>query len=220
MRSERVGRTLLVALAVALFCSLVVSAAVTFLRPIQLAWEEIERNRVLLELAGLLDTAGEVSDREAALRFREIEALAVALPGGGEVTIWLRSEDGAPVRVILPVEGHGMWAPMRGFIALQGDCATVAGIAITAHGETPGIGDRIENPRWRASWVGLRVFDSAGRVALAPGADAADDLGHRFDAISGATVTVNAVVAMARRWLGEEGYGPLLARCRAGEAWQ
>lgn len=212
MSTERFGRTLVVAFAVALFCSLVVSAAVTFLRPIQLAWAEIERNRVVLELAGLLKAADAASDREVALRFREIEALKVELWDGTRAELFLHGE-GASRRLVLPVEGDGMWAPISGYIALEGDCNTVAGLTFTEHGETPGIGDRIMNPAWRASWVGKQAFDRAGNVALGPGGDPA----HGFDAISGATVTVNAVTRMVARHLGDEGYGPFLARCRAGE---
>lgn len=220
MSTERIGRTLLVATAVALFCSLVVSAAVTYLRPIQVAWAEIERNRVILELAGLLETADAGPDREAAMRFREIETLRIDLASGlpeGSTPVYLRMDGRAPGRVILPIEGQGMWAPIHGFVALEGDCNTVAGIAFHQHGETPGIGDRIEDPAWRASWVGKQAFDQNGRVALAPGDGPGDDPVHGFDAISGATVTVDAITRMVANWLGAEGYGPFLERCRAGE---
>jgi len=38
------------------------------------------------------------------------------------------------------------------------------------------------------------------------------------DAISGATLTANGVENMVHFWLGEQGYGPLLARLRDGGA--
>ena len=51
------------------------------------------------------------------------------------------------------------------------------------------------------------------RLQAAP--DAAD---FHVDAISGATLTSNGVENMVHFWLGEQGYGPFLARLRNGGA--
>jgi Na+-transporting NADH:ubiquinone oxidoreductase subunit C len=37
---------------------------------------------------------------------------------------------------------------------------------------------------------------------------------HRVDGLSGATITARGVGAALRYWLGEEGFGPYLARLR------
>jgi Na+-transporting NADH:ubiquinone oxidoreductase subunit C len=260
MSSESIGRTLLVAAGVALFCSVMVSAAVIYLRPMQLAWAEIGRNRVIVGLAGLLEEPQQASDREVAARFLELDVLLVDLASGRAdrdrdalryapretgtlardgvdipadldraqlgrrsrlAPAYLRIDEGVLRTVILPIHGQGMWAPIHGYLALEGDCSTVAGIAFDEHGETPGVGDRIEAPGWRATWTGLRAMGPAGEVLLAPrdggraGADPGP--GSEFDAISGATVTVNAVTRIVQYWLGPHGFGPFLARCRAGE---
>jgi len=259
MTEERLGRTLLVAATVALLCSLMVSAAVIYLRPVQLAWAKIERNRVILELAGLVEAAEPGSDREVAVRFRDLDVLlidlergqpdksrdalsydpldpltlaadGIAIPDSLDIArlgqrsryapVYLRLDDGAASHVILPLHGQGMWAPIHGFIALEGDCNTVVGIAIHEHAETPGIGDQIHSRQWRDSWVGKQAFDPGGRVMLAAigsGHLAADqEAAHGFDAISGATVTVNSVSNMVAYWLGGHGFGPFLADCRSG----
>lgn len=259
MSRERIGRTVLVAASVALACSLVVSTVVIYLRPMQLAWVELDRNRVILDLAGLAPDAGDFSDREVAARFRELDVVlidlatgwpdsnfdpllydprdarnlapGVAIPQELDIAklgrranlapVYLRVENGSVRYLILPLWGQGMWAPMRGLLALRGDCNTVAGIDIYEHGETPGIGDRIDLAKWRASWSGRKAFGPDGRVMLAARGSgrlsAGEEAAHAFDAISGATVTVNAVSRMVRYWLGEHGFGPFLARCRSGE---
>lgn len=260
MSGESMGRTLLVATGVALFCSLMVSAAVIYLRPVQMAWEEIGRNRVILLLAGRAGEAGELSDREVALRFGEMEVLLIELAEGrpdqaGDplrydardpatlakdgvdipedmdlaelgrrarlAPVYLDLDHGAVQRLILPLWGQGMWAPINGFLAFEPDCQTVAGIAIFEHGETPGIGDRISGREWQASWAGLQAFGPDGAMLLAPKGSgrpaASQSEAQRFDAISGATVTVNAVSSMVQYWLGDHGFGPFLANCRAGK---
>ena len=257
MNGESLPRTLAVALGVALFSSLLVSVTAVTLRPAQLAWAEIGRNRVIVELAGLLPEGAEAPDRVVATRYATLEARLVDLASGAFVDgvdpltfdaetasrdpdrsvavaeghdpaglgrrervapVWLVPGATGIERVVLPVRGKGMWSTIHGFVALDGGGRTVQGIAFHEHGETPGIGDRIERPDWRQSWVGKQVYDEAGAVALhpAPPEVAADDP-HAFDAITGATVTVTSVTRLVDYWLGEDGYGPFLARLHAGE---
>lgn len=127
-----------------------------------------------------------------------------------------RDADGGIERVILPVHGYGLWSTMFGFLALEPDLNTVAGIGFYEHGETPGLGGEIENPRWQANWEGKRLFDEQGRFALrierGQVPDGASNLEHRVDGISGATLTTRGVNNMLRFWLGERGYGPYLER--------
>ena len=65
-------------------------------------------------------------------------------------------------KVIVPVRGYGLWSTLHGFMALEGDANTVVGLGFYQHGETPGLGGEVDNPLWKASWVGKRVYN-AGR---------------------------------------------------------
>ena len=73
MNVDTPSRTLMVAAGVALFCSVMVSLAVNFLRPTQLGLQLLERNRAILEAAELLPP-GDVADRELVARFLELDA--------------------------------------------------------------------------------------------------------------------------------------------------
>ena len=119
-------------------------------------------------------------------------------------------------RIVLPVYGRGMWSTIYGFVSLGPDFATVTGVRFHEHGETPGIGDRIQDPRWTASWAGKRAYDDAGAVVLRIGT-AGGDPATAVDAITGATVTVSAVDRLVRFWLGPAGFGPFVAALRAEE---
>ncbi len=79
---ESVARTLGVAAGVAIFCSLFVSSAVLWLRPIQLAYASIERNRAVVEAAGLVELGAELDEREIVDRFLELETRIVDLETG------------------------------------------------------------------------------------------------------------------------------------------
>jgi Na+-transporting NADH:ubiquinone oxidoreductase subunit C len=123
-------------------------------------------------------------------------------------------------QLVLPVEGKGLWSTLYGFLSIDADTSTVRGIAFYQHGETPGLGGEIDNPRWRALWQGRRVLDDQGsiRIQVIKGrAGSAADDPHRVDGLSGATLTGNGVTHLTRFWLGDEGYGPYLERFREEE---
>jgi len=118
-------------------------------------------------------------------------------------------------KLILLIVGKGLWSTLYGYLALERDLVTIAGIVFYQQGETPGLGGEIANPRWQAQWRGKRAYDDRGRVAirLVKGGAASP---YGVDALSGATLTTRGVERAVRYWLGPEGYGPYLARLRSG----
>jgi Na+-transporting NADH:ubiquinone oxidoreductase subunit C len=133
----------------------------------------------------------------------------------GEVFL-ARDDSGKLSNVILPVHGYGLWSTMYGFLALEPDLNTIAGISFFEHGETPGLGGEIENPGWQEGWVGTQLRDDEGnlafRVSRGRTPEGVADADYRIDGLSGATITANGVENLVRFWMGEEGYGPYLAR--------
>lgn len=120
--------------------------------------------------------------------------------------------------IILPIQGYGLWSTMYGYLALEKDAQTVAGITFYEHGETPGLGGEIENPRWRARWEGRRAFDDEGNVKLRVIKGAAgppDEDPYRVDGLSGATITSRGVSHTLAFWLGPAAFGPYLKAHRA-----
>jgi Na+-transporting NADH:ubiquinone oxidoreductase subunit C len=130
----------------------------------------------------------------------------------------VRNEDGSLRSVILPVHGYGLWSTMYGYLALEADANTVVGLNFYQQGETPGLGGEIVNPDWRAQWPGKKVYDESGEpvIRLAKGGvgPATPDAEHKVDALSGATLTSNGVTQMMKYWLGDQGFGPFLAKLR------
>jgi Na+-transporting NADH:ubiquinone oxidoreductase subunit C len=136
--------------------------------------------------------------------------------------VYLVESDGQVEKVILPVHGYGLWSTMYGFLALSGDGQEVLGLIFYQHAETPGLGGEIENPRWLDRWVGKKVYGPEGEVRLQVvrgGVDAGSQWADwSIDGLSGASLTADGVSNMVRYWLGEQGFGPFLARLREGGA--
>ena len=117
-------------------------------------------------------------------------------------------------KLILPVYGKGLWSTLYGFLALDSDLQNITGITFYQHGETPGLGGEVDNPRWKNQWRGKRAFDSHGKVIIKIIRGAIDPLtanaSHQIEGLSGATITSRGVNNLVTYWLGETGYGPFL----------
>lgn len=124
-------------------------------------------------------------------------------------------------KVILPIYGKGLWSTMYGYIALEKDLKTVAGITFYQHGETPGLGGEIDNPNWQQSWIGKAAIVKEGdsykpAIEVVKGGVPAGskDAQHQIDGLSGATITSSGVEGTIAYWLGTDGFGQFLKRLR------
>ena len=129
----------------------------------------------------------------------------------------VRDEQKRIQEVVLPIYGNGLWSVMYAFVALSTDGRTIKGITYYDHGETPGLGGEIENPNWRAQFVGKKVLDDNGQPALrvVKGGARPGDM-FAVDGLSGATLTSNGVQHSFDFWMGELGFGPFLKNVREG----
>ena len=145
----------------------------------------------------------------------------IAKLGGGRskyASVYLVLKGDQLERIILPVKGYGLWSTMYGFLALEKDATTVSGITFYEHGETPGLGGEIENPKWQASWQGKQIVNQGGQPTLrvikgAVNQDSADAV-HQIDGLAGASLTSNGVSNLIKFWVGENGFGPYLKKLR------
>lgn len=131
------------------------------------------------------------------------------------------NEQGEIERIILPIRGYGLWGTLYGFLALEGDATTVAGIGFYEHKETPGLGGEVDNPRWKALWPGKQVYDE-GELAITVIKGTVDPsaLNAQFqvDGLAGSTLTTRGVSNLVRFWLSQDGFAPFLNNLKSGEA--
>mgnify|MGYP001578164407 CR=1 FL=1 len=124
-------------------------------------------------------------------------------------------------KIILPIHGAGLWSTLYGFIALESDANTVAGIGFYEHGETPGLGGEVDNPRWKGLWPGKSVYkDDEVAIGLIKGSvdPSAANASWQVDGLAGATLTARGVTNLVQFWLGDNGFAPFLSNLKSGEA--
>ncbi len=147
------------------------------------------------------------SEDVAKISRRENQALVYIVEG----------DDGLD-KVIIPVHGYGLWSTLYGFVALESDLNTIAGLGFYDHGETPGLGGEVDNPRWKALWPGKRVYNG-NQVAIGLIKGKADpNASYEVDGLSGATLTSRGVTNLLTFWLGKNGFQPFLNNLKAGDA--
>jgi Na+-transporting NADH:ubiquinone oxidoreductase subunit C len=131
------------------------------------------------------------------------------------VVYFVKGESGEQDKVILPIQGQGLWGTLYGYLAVASDGQTIDGLTFYKHKETPGLGGEVDNPRWKALWPGRKIYSPDGDVAIqvvkgsaGPVAEAPYDV----DGLSGATITSRGVTNTLAFWLGPEAFGPYLER--------
>lgn len=82
MDNESPLKALIVVTATALVCSVLVTVTAVTLQPIQRAYRDLERNRYIVRISGLLDSVDDVSDRQVIAAFRDLDARIVDLDRG------------------------------------------------------------------------------------------------------------------------------------------
>ncbi|MCC1496285.1 Na(+)-translocating NADH-quinone reductase subunit C [Alcanivorax sp. 1008] len=193
------------------------------------AFESIDRRFVDLESGEYVDMPESYDQRRAA---KDPEA-SVRLDGKVDIAsirnqakvaeVYLaKDEDGELSKIILPIHGYGLWSTLYGFLALQPDANTIAGLGFYEHAETPGLGGEVDNPKWKGLWPGKTLFNEEGELAIAVVKGTVDsgapDAQHKVDGLAGATLTTNGVNNLVRFWMGENGFGPYLDSLNAQAA--
>ncbi|EGA69989.1 Na(+)-translocating NADH-quinone reductase subunit C [Vibrio sinaloensis DSM 21326] len=167
--------------------------------------------------AATYDQRKAAKDPAESIKLSAEEDKAKILRRANTGVVYLVKQGDEVSKIILPVHGTGLWSMMYAFVAVETDGNTVSGITYYEQGETPGLGGEVENPTWRAQWVGKKLFDENHKPAIKivkGGAPQGSE--HGIDGLSGATLTGNGVQGTFDFWLGDMGFGPFLAKVRDG----
>jgi len=254
--NDSIGKTLGVAFALCIACSVIVSTAAVVLKPAQEVNKALDKKRNILAAAGMLrdgvsveEQFGQITTRVVDLRTGrytdEVDAenydhLRAAKDGSSSrvltdeedqakisrrehfAPVYLVERDGGGIdKIILPIRGYGLWSTLYGFIALESDANTIAGLGFYEHGETPGLGGEVDNPRWKGLWPGKQVYrEGQPAIELIKGAVSPDavDAPWQVDGLAGATLTARGVTNLVQFWLGQDGFATYLDNLKSGEA--
>ena len=188
--NDSTSKTIIVALALCIVCSVIVSTAAVMLRPAQQANKDLDRKTNILAAAGLLKEGLTVEEQFAGVTTRAVDmatgkftdsvdlatydqrkaskdpALSDDLGDADIAKIGRRAKvslvyivqgDSGIDKVILPIKGYGLWSTLYGFVALESDLNTVAGLGFYEHAETPGLGGEVDNQCGKLSGLVRKV---------------------------------------------------------------
>jgi Na+-transporting NADH:ubiquinone oxidoreductase subunit C len=96
---------------------------------------------------------------------------------------------------VVAIRGNGLWDKIWGYIALEKDLNTIAGVYFDHKNETPGLGAEIkDNSAFKKQFIGKKIFEGTN-VALTV-LKRFKKGEHYVTGISGATITCDGVTGM------------------------
>jgi Na+-transporting NADH:ubiquinone oxidoreductase subunit C len=177
---------LLYSLALVAVSAVVLSVTAVTLKPREDLNRQIEQQQMILKTIGL-DCAKSETPQAYERHIAEAEH-------NGKT--YYRYDCDERQGIILPLHGTGLWGPIWGYLALDGN-GKVVGAVFDHKGETPGLGGEIATDKFAQRFVGKSMGEHP--IYLTKNAD--KDNPYQVDAISGGTMTSNGVTQML-----EEGY--------------
>jgi len=103
---------------------------------------------------------------------------------------------------VVPCYGAGLWGPIWGYIGFEGDLKTIKAVCFGHKGETPGLGAKIaDEPSFAEAFVGQQVGEGDILFEISKPANRQTEK-NGVDAISGATITSQALGKTLDQWFG------------------
>ena len=103
---------------------------------------------------------------------------------------------------VIPCYGAGLWGPIWGYTGFDKDLKTIKAVRFGHKGETPGLGAKIaDEPSFAEAFVGKQVGTGEVLFEIAKPANRVTEM-NGVDAISGATITSQALGKTLNQWFG------------------
>ena len=128
---------------------------------------------------------------------KKLEEGNTDLLGELQLPVYVFDINGKTVTVI-PCYGAGLWGPIWGYVALAEDGKTIGGAVFDHKGETPGLGAKIADEPFCNEFKGKSFNTGNDMFAVLKGDNSANP--HAVDAISGATITSQALGRSINLW--------------------
>lgn len=114
-------------------------------------------------------------------------ASAVALSAAERQVPLYKADVEGNTYYVLPLRGKGLWGPIWGYVALEGDGNTILGATFGHKTETPGLGAEIATAIFQDQFPGKKLFTATYEGIEVRKGDASGD--QQVDGISGGTIT-------------------------------
>lgn len=104
-------------------------------------------------------------------------------------------------KYVIPVVGSGLWGPIWGFIAVNGDKSSIYGATFDHKTETPGLGAEIKQPFFYNQYTGESISENGQYKKIKIVKDGSGKEPGKVDGITGGTITSKGVEEMVDRTL-------------------
>ena len=103
---------------------------------------------------------------------------------------------------VVPCYGAGLWGPIWGYVGFEDNLKTIKAVCFGHKGETPGLGAKIaDEPSFAEAFVGKEVGTGDVLFEVTKPANR-QTVNNGVDAISGATITSQALGKTLNQWFG------------------
>ena len=103
---------------------------------------------------------------------------------------------------VVPCYGAGLWGPIWGYVGFEKDLKTIKAVRFGHKGETPGLGAKIsDEPSFAEAFVAKTTGEGEILFEIAKPANRQTE-NNGVDAISGATITSQALGKTLNQWFG------------------
>ena len=188
-------RTITFAAIVCVTCSLLLSGTAAGLKSRQEANKAFDVKRNIVKAFGVDISEMDRPGIEATFQGHVSETTANNLP----LYTWTDDDTEKPSKYAFPISGKGLWSTLYGYLSLNADLETIAGISFYKHGETPGLGAEIEKDWFLSQFAGKRLYSDGVPTAFVIAKPGTALNESAVDGISGATLTGKGVEALLRK---------------------
>lgn len=188
-------RTITFAAVICITCSLLLSGTAAGLKSRQEANKAFDVKRNIVKAFGI--SIGDLTRPEIEAKYEKhiSEKDADGLP----LYLWTEEGADAPSKYAFPISGKGLWSTLYGYLSLDSDLETIAGISFYKHGETPGLGAEIEKDWFLQQFAGKQLYAGGAPTAFTVAKPGMAKGNSAVDGISGATLTGKGVEALIRK---------------------
>ncbi|MEA2067679.1 MAG: FMN-binding protein [Verrucomicrobiota bacterium] len=188
-------KTITFAAVVCVTCSLLLSGTAAGLKNRQDANEAFDVKRNIVKAFGTDISAMARPEIEATFEKHVSGKTVEGLP----LFTWTDEGSDKPSKYAFPISGKGLWSMLYGYLSLDADLETIAGISFYKHGETPGLGAEIEKDWFLSQFAGKRIYADGVPTEFTVAKPGTAQGESAVDGISGATLTGKGVEALLRK---------------------
>jgi Na+-transporting NADH:ubiquinone oxidoreductase subunit C len=175
----------------AFFSSIVIGVA-------RFTQDRVDANKQIAFERAVLQACDQLADRSAVAIHETFLQIIRQADGDGYQVL---GEDGQVAGFVIPVEGKGFWATIKGVIGVERDKRTIVGISFYEQNETPGLGGRITEDEFRGQFAGKHLGDGDKAIEIVPvSVELANGQVH---AITGATQTCSRLEKLINDSIGQ-----------------